>query len=266
MSESNVLIIDDGKEIQIYIGEGATRLHTNDQVKIQVRPKSYDRMIEIKNRFAFLGIVFEREHIQKIDSTLTPAIVRELKEQLYLLKKEMNDEVIVSNRDWRFYLGLGIEKFSRHNKVIFKAGKSHLGSALYMPSILNALGIEKAKDYSNDYGRAQIQRKETKITNRDGVSYDAQINTIPLEKGPELMEQEEIEICTQNYVFFINLKNVDEIFKDNPDFSKFRLIGKLVPKKVTIENYENKYKGRFEQITVSEFGLTKIPSLFMYTK
>lgn len=266
MSESNELIIDDGKEIEIYIGEGAIRLHTNDQLKVSARDKNFLRMIEIKNRFAFVGVILEREHIQKINSELTPEIIRELKEQIYLLKKPMNEEVIVSGRDWRFYLGLGIEKFSRYNRVEFKTSQSHLGSTQYMRLILNAEGIEVAKDCTTETGRMQVERKNQKITNKEGISYEAKIITIPLEKGEELKEQEEIEICTYNYVFRIKIEDIGEIFKDKPDFTKFKLIGKLIPKKVTIENYENKYNGKFEQLRVNELNWTKIPSLFMYTK
>lgn len=263
--EDTGLKIDDGKEIEVYLGEGAILLHKQDQLELSVNYKNYNRMIEIKNRLAFLGNVLEREHIQKMDCAINPDMIRELKSQLYHLKRNLNDEVIIANRDWRFYLGLAIEKFTIHDKVILKTSDGHLGSTMYMPSIFKAEGIEISQDCKSETGRLQIEKKNVKLEDGNGKSYETKINIIVLEKGPELKEQEEIELCSQNYVFSISLKDKNEIFKDSPDFTKFKLIGRLTPKKKILENYENKYKGKFEQLEVNKLNLTKIPSLFMYT-
>ena len=253
------------REKELYLGEAGIILQKRDWLELSANKNNESKMIEIKNWLAFLGIVLEREHIQKINISLTPEMVRDLRYHLGLLKKGMGDEVKVANRDWRFYLGLCMQKFSRYDKVTLSAKDCFLGATLYMPSILNAVGIEVSKDCKNTSGRIQVQKKEENVSEEDGINYRIKVNKIVLEKGPELKDEEEIELCSAGFVYMVKKSDLPSVISDNPDVTKCKLVGKLIPRKDKIENYQNKNKGRYEELVVSKLNLIKIPTLFMYT-
>lgn len=254
------------EKIEIYLAEKLLILQKYDQVVLSFNDSNKYKALEVKNCFGLIGLETDSGYITKVGEGINKEIMRELTNiAKSIVEKKYDPEVKIAARDWRVYLGTCLKILQMNNSLTLSALDSYLGTMLYIPQPLNAIGIEIDKEFRNG-NRMEIKKKMESIeTEKSGRLSEIEVNKLGLTKGPELMEKEDIEICTNDYAVRINKEDIFLLANGNLPMDRVTLRGGLNLKKEKI-NQINKHSGRPEALIVTKWGITKPPELFMYTK
>lgn len=266
--KTNVVKIAD-KNSFVYSSESLFVLQRNDQVKFSFTDSHIQKAREIKNLFGFFGVVLDSRNLVNTEIDKKNLVVNSvLKNFIKDIKdNHRKEEIKIADEDFKKYLDETLRTLQINEKIVLSSLDSHLGNMMYIPQVVDAIGILIDRNYQrqNTSQLMQIKKKDEEIVNRSGRGIIVRLNKLGLEKSEEVNESN-IEVWEGDYVFILKRDCISHIINNCFSTEDIVSVKKISLKTEIIDNYRNPRNAKLERLKLNTLELTKIPELFRFTE